>query len=75
LAPRAILVHNASAGTREPTKEELIDLIENAGYRVKYRNSKRPDLEAKLDKPADLVIAAGGDGTIAKVAKILLAKP
>jgi diacylglycerol kinase family enzyme len=50
-------------------------MIEAAGYRVKYRNSKRPDLEAKLDKQGDLVVAAGGDGTIAKVAKILLAKP
>jgi diacylglycerol kinase family enzyme len=75
LAPKAILVHNASAGTREPTKEQLIALIEAAGFRVKYRNSKRPDLETKLDKQGDLIIAAGGDGTIAKVAKILLTKP
>src|SRR4051812_986009 len=50
-------------------------MIEAAGYRVKYRNSKRPDLEAKLDKQGDLIVAAGGDGTIAKVAKILLGKP
>jgi len=75
LAPKAILVHNASAGTREPSKEELIALIEGAGFRVKYRNSKRPDLEAKLENQGDLVIAAGGDGTIAKVAKILLSRP
>jgi diacylglycerol kinase (ATP) len=75
LAPKAILVHNASAGTREPTKEQLIGLIEGAGFRVKYRNSKRPDIEAKLDNQGDLVIAAGGDGTIAKIAKIMLSKP
>jgi diacylglycerol kinase (ATP) len=75
LAPKAILVHNASAGIREPSLEDLTAMIEAAGYRVKYRNSKAPDLEAKLDKQGDLVVAAGGDGTIAKVAKILLAKP
>jgi diacylglycerol kinase (ATP) len=75
LPPKAILVHNASAGTREPTKEQLIALIEGAGFRVKYRNSKRPDIESKLDNQGDLVIAAGGDGTIAKIAKILLSKP
>jgi diacylglycerol kinase family enzyme len=75
LAPKAILVHNASAGTREPSLENLTAMIEAAGYRVKYRNSKAPDLEAKLDKQGDLVVAAGGDGTIAKVAKILLSKP
>jgi diacylglycerol kinase family enzyme len=68
-------VHNASAGIREPSLEALTAMIEAAGYRVKYRNSKRPDLEAKLDKQGDLVVAAGGDGTIAKVAKILLSKP
>jgi diacylglycerol kinase (ATP) len=73
--PKAILVHNASAGIREPSLEALTAMIEAAGYRVKYRNSKRPDLEAKLDKQGDLVVAAGGDGTIAKVAKILLSKP
>jgi diacylglycerol kinase (ATP) len=50
-------------------------MIEAAGYRVKYRNSKAPDLEAKLDKQGDLVVAAGGDGTIAKIAKIMLSKP
>ncbi|GAB2177189.1 diacylglycerol/lipid kinase family protein [Dongia sp. agr-C8] len=75
MAPKAILVHNASAGIREPSLEDLTAMIEAAGYRVKYRNSKAPDLEAKLDKQGDLVVAAGGDGTIAKVAKILLAKP
>ena len=75
MSPKAILVHNASAGTGEPPKDELIALIEAAGFRVKYRNSKRPDLDAKLDNQGDLVIAAGGDGTIAKVAKILLGKP
>ncbi len=75
MAPKAILVHNASAGIREPSLEALTAMIEAAGYRVKYRNSKRPDLEAKLEKQGDLVVAAGGDGTIAKVAKILLAKP
>ncbi|WP_395014707.1 diacylglycerol/lipid kinase family protein [Dongia sp.] len=75
MAPKAILVHNASAGIREPSLEDLTAMIEAAGYRVKYRNSKAPDLEAKLDKQGDLVVAAGGDGTIAKVAKILLSKP
>jgi diacylglycerol kinase family enzyme len=67
--PKAILIHNASAGIREPTLQQLTALIEASGYRVKYRNSKRPDLEAKLDKQGDLVVAAGGDGTIAKVAR------
>jgi diacylglycerol kinase (ATP) len=74
--PTAILVHNPSAGMREPTREHLTELIEGQGYRVKYRSSKRPDIAAKLEKnQGDLVIAAGGDGTIAKIAKIMFAIP
>jgi len=74
-SPTAILVHNPTAGLREPGKKELLALIEAQGFRVKYRSSKRPDLAAKLEKHGDLIIAAGGDGTIAKVAKILLGQP
>ncbi len=74
-SPTAVLVHNPTAGLRYPGKEELIALIEEQGFRVKYRSAKRPDLAAKLKKQGDLVIAAGGDGTIAKVAKLLLALP
>jgi diacylglycerol kinase family enzyme len=74
--PTAILVHNATAGLRYPRKDELIALIKEQGFKVKYRSAKRPDLAAKLEKNhGDLVIAAGGDGTIAKVAKILLSQP
>jgi diacylglycerol kinase family enzyme len=61
---------------RYPDKDQLIEMLEDEGYRVKYRSAKRPDLAAKLEKNhGDLVVAAGGDGTIAKVAKILLSQP
>ena len=33
MAPKAILVHNASAGIREPSLESLTAMIEAAGYR------------------------------------------
>lgn len=75
-SPTAILVHNPTAGLRYPGKDELIGLIREQGFKVKYRSAKRPDLAAKLEKNhGDLIVAAGGDGTIAKVAKILLAQP
>ena len=74
--PTAILVHNPTAGLRYPGKDELVAMLKDEGFKVKYRSAKRPDLAAKLEKNhGDLVIAAGGDGTIAKVAKILLSQP
>ena len=75
-SPTAILVHNPTAGLRYPSKDELIAMLEEQGFKVKYRSAKRPDLATKLEKNhGDLIVAAGGDGTIAKVAKILLGQP
>jgi diacylglycerol kinase family enzyme len=74
--PTAILVHNPTAGLRYPEKDQLVAMLADAGFKVKYRSAKRPDIAAKLAKNhGDLIIAAGGDGTIAKVAKILLGQP
>lgn len=75
-SPTAILVHNPTAGLRYPDKDELVAMLEDEGFKVKYRSAKRPDLAAKLEKNhGDLIVTAGGDGTIAKVAKILLSQP
>ena len=71
---KAILVHNPTAGVREPDPKTLIKQIERIGFDVKCYSTKKPGLEAKLAKRADLVVAAGGDGTIAKVAKFLAAR-
>jgi diacylglycerol kinase (ATP) len=43
-------------------------LIENAGCRVTGVSSNDRDLDYVLDQPADLVVVAGGDGTIKKIA-------
>jgi diacylglycerol kinase family enzyme len=73
-APRALLVHNPSAGSQETERKPLARLIEaRLEITVKSCSSKKPGLEARLAEPWDLVIAAGGDGTIAKVAKLLTA--
>jgi diacylglycerol kinase family enzyme len=50
-------------------------LIEKHGYRVRYQSAKEPGVEAQLAEPCDLVIVAGGDGTVAKVAKMMAVLP
>jgi diacylglycerol kinase (ATP) len=64
---RATLVHNPTAGQREAGKG-LVAALERAGYAVTYRSRKSKDLESQLADPGDLVVVAGGDGTVAKVA-------
>jgi diacylglycerol kinase family enzyme len=67
---RVTLIHNEGAGDDDQaTAEELRTLIRDAGHEVSYRSSQEDDLAAALREPADVIAAAGGDGTISAVAK------
>jgi diacylglycerol kinase family enzyme len=67
---RITLIHNPGAGrTDHRGKDELVALIEQAGHSVRYQSSKDDDWEEALGKPSDLVVAAGGDGTVSRVAR------
>jgi len=68
---RALLVHNPTAGSGEPLPESLLALLDQAGLSTTYCSSKADDVEAALAQPADIVIVAGGDGTIGEVARKL----
>ncbi len=63
---RITLIHNPTAGSGQET-EELVRLIADAGHDVRPR-SREDGWERSLQDPADLVVAAGGDGTVGKVA-------
>jgi diacylglycerol kinase family enzyme len=68
---RALLVHNPTAGSGRPTGDELLEALDKAGFSTTYCSTKNGDLEEALAQPADMVIVAGGDGTVAKVARAL----
>ena len=72
---RATLIHNAhAAGRLRLSTERLTDLLGEAGYDAKYAPTEsEADLAAALADPGDLVVAAGGDGTIRGVALALAA--
>jgi diacylglycerol kinase (ATP) len=71
---RVTLIHNPSAGDQEAAVEDLITSVRDCGHEVVYHSSKEVDLDEVLGRPGDLVVAAGGDGTVRKVAQRLLGR-
>jgi diacylglycerol kinase (ATP) len=70
---RATLIHNPGAGDeRQPTAGQIEALMEEAGYKVRYQSTKEKGWTRILKKGADLVVVAGGDGTVSKVARRLI---
>jgi diacylglycerol kinase (ATP) len=66
---RITLIHNPGAGKQANDKGDLKKLLLRAGHRVRYQSSKEAGWKKALSKRADLVVIAGGDGTVARVAR------
>jgi diacylglycerol kinase family enzyme len=66
---RAILVHNPTAGDGKPSSEELTALLRSAGFGVRYVHAKDKTQMKSLRKAKGLIVVAGGDGTVHRVAR------
>jgi diacylglycerol kinase family enzyme len=71
---RLTLLHNPEAGRGHPSAEELRAAFWAAGYDVTYESTKADDVARVLERPTELVLAAGGDGTVAEVARSLVGR-
>lgn len=69
---RITLIHNPKAGDAKHGKKQLMLALAKAGHHATYQSTKEPGLKKALKKPTDLVLAAGGDGTTAKIASRLV---
>ena len=63
---KLVLYHNETSGTAETSAEELISAFTSAGHDVIYRSKKGDEPTEDELSQADLVVAAGGDGTFGK---------
>src|SRR6266481_5668178 len=63
---RIILIHNPKAGRDNHSKKDLMAALAKAGHHAIYQSTEN-DYKKALKKPTDLVLAAGGDGTVGKV--------
>lgn len=64
---RAHLIHNPNAGDGDSSGEDILRMLRKADIDARYCNIKSDEFPARLDEPADLVVVAGGDGTVRKV--------
>ncbi len=72
---RVLLIQNPTAGYHSPDRAALVKSLESAGHVVTYRESNQ-DWNSLLDHAdQDVVAVAGGDGTVASVAKALSGNP
>src|SRR5947207_1431420 len=70
---RILLVHNPKAGSEEHEGEDFIKALKRAGHKATYQSSKKKGITKALEKKVDLTLVAGGDGTVSKVARRLIA--
>jgi diacylglycerol kinase family enzyme len=68
---RAILVHNPTAGEGKHSAEALAVLIRAAGYCVSHVHAKKKKQLRTLRDARGLIVVAGGDGTVHKVARLV----
>jgi diacylglycerol kinase family enzyme len=65
---RILLIHNPKAGDRKHSKKQLMAGLTRCGHQTLYHSIKERDWKKALKNPVDLVVAAGGDGTVRKTA-------
>ena len=69
---RVLLIYNPKAGDGvDDDVRGLVDLIRAEGHDVGWRSSKDRRLRSAFAEPFDVIAVAGGDGTVAKVARLL----
>lgn len=66
-AMQATLVHNPGAGSGRLSVEQILEMIAEAGFSPNHISTKDKSLAERLSGTSGLVLAAGGDGTVARV--------
>lgn len=66
------LVHNPEAGSGDHLDTDLLERLREAGHDASYTSTEAASLTRALQQHPDVVLAAGGDGTIGAVARLMV---
>jgi diacylglycerol kinase (ATP) len=72
---RVLLIHNPAAGSEDAAAAELVRAFDAAGHSVTYWSTGHKGWRKALDAAVDVVVVAGGDGTVRKTALALAERP
>ncbi len=67
----ALLVHNPTAGTGKVSADQLLSLLDSNGIEADIVSRKEDGWREAVREAEGLIVVAGGDGTVAKVADAL----
>lgn len=68
---RVLIIHNSRAGENQYDRDSLVRLIRRAGHEAAYFSLKDAAWKGAVDGFAEVVAAAGGDGTVEEVASAI----
>ena len=71
---RITLIHNPGAGSRNADGDKLLELLEKERHEVRVQSADDDGWDQALSWSAELVAVAGGDGTVARVAKAMVGR-
>jgi diacylglycerol kinase (ATP) len=71
---RVTVLHNPTAGDEQPGPEAIESALAAAGHEACWQSLKEDGWDGVLAEPADLVVVAGGDGSVRKVFLALVGK-
>ena len=64
----AMLLHNPKAGDENHFAEDILHLIKDSGYECEYYSIKEEEWRKAMNR-VDLIVVAGGDGSVRTIAK------
>lgn len=70
---KVTILHNPGSGDELYSEKDLVTLLEKAGYSCRYLSTKE-DGWKNIKDDTDLLVVAGGDGTVRKVANLMLGR-
>jgi diacylglycerol kinase (ATP) len=74
-AMNVTVIHNPAAGAETVSADELCDALRAAGHEPSYASTLDHGWIDAVQEADDVVLAAGGDGTVTSVARLLIGRP